>query len=158
LAAATVGNTGRAELWYSTGIKGGSSNAVTVALSTSSKAAVRAEEFGGVPASAVLQQVNGNASTAPGAVATTKTVTTSIPGTYLIADIGWDSAATASLTTGGFVRIGQLSNADASATICYLFAKANVSGTFGTGVTLSSSSNWQSVIAALSVPTPTPTP
>ena len=47
LAAGRTGNTGRVELWYSIGIKGGGSNAVKVSFSNATKAVVRGEEFAG---------------------------------------------------------------------------------------------------------------
>src|SRR5208337_2599669 len=147
-ASGRTGINGRVGLWYSIGIKGGSSDSITDTLSGSAAAAVRGEEFSGVPVNATLQQSNTNAGAAAGTNATTGNVTTTAAPSYFIADIGWNSGAAASATQGGFARIGQLSNSDSSATICYLFAKASAPGTFGTGVTLSTSSNWQGVLAA----------
>lgn len=147
-ASSRSGSTGKIELWYSVGIVGGSSDAVTVTFSGSTKAVVRGEEFAGIPVKAVLQANNSNASTAPGTITNTSTITTSVSPSYLIADVGWDTAAAASATQGGFARIGQLSDGDSTATVTYLFAIANNNGTFGTGVTLSVSSNWQGVVAA----------
>jgi hypothetical protein len=162
LASARTGTNGRVEMWFSTGIKGGGSNSITVNLTGSTKAVVRGEEFSGVPATATLLNAAGNASVSAGSNATTSGVTVSGP-SFLLADIGWDSSAEASLTQGGFARIGQLSNGDSSATVSYFFAKASSVGTYGTGATLSTGSNWQGVGAAFAVlgspgATPTPTP
>jgi hypothetical protein len=148
LATARTGSTGRVELWYAIGVKGGSSNAIKATFSGSAKAAVRGEEFAGVPSTAVLQTSNFNAGATSGTSATTGSITTPSGPSYLIADIGWDTAAAASATQGGFSRIGQLTDGDSTATISYLYAIASNPGSFSTGVTLSTSSNWQGAVAA----------
>lgn len=148
LGAARTGSAGRVELWYSIGVKGGSSNAVKVTFTTLVKATVRGEEFAGVPTNAILRTTNTNASAVPGNNATTGSVTTTGALSYLLAAIGWDSASSSANTQGGFSKIGQLSDGDATATISYLREFATIPGTSGTGVTLTPGANWQGVVAA----------
>jgi hypothetical protein len=148
MAGAITGKTGRVELWYSIGVSGGRSDSVTVTFSSATKAVVRGEEFAGIPLGVALQTTNTNAGAASGTNATTGSLTTNAGPSYLMADLGWDTAATASATQGGFSRIGQLSDGDSTATVGYLFAIASSPGSYGTGLTLSTTSNWQGVVAA----------
>jgi hypothetical protein len=143
-----TGTHGRTELWYAMGIKGGVSNAITVNLTGATKAAVRGEEFSGVPTNATLLQASGAAGA--GTKAVTGSVVTSGPA-LLLGDIGWNSGAAASMNIGGFSRIGQLSASDLSATVCYLYRMVSAAGTYSTGVTLSTSSSWQGISAAFSL-------
>jgi len=162
-ASSRVGNTGRVELWYSIGVRGGAANAVTVSFSSGTIAGVRAQEFAGIPSTATLHKVNSAAGSTPGTLAATGSISTTLAPSYLVAALGWDSGATASQNQGGFTRIGQITNSNSSATVIYLYMLASGTGSFGTGVTLSSASNSQGIVAAFAAgasatPTTTATP